>query len=162
MRSDWRRTNKQRRMDLLFRRCHDMIFSLIITMLMLIMFHTNCERYTTKTQGDMSGEGRIVSFNLIGMFGKYTGDYQKVWKISERENAEQRFIEMIEEPRFDTKLYALMGLKIISSDKYDTYKDDLLEVQIRVRYGYGGCMITSLPVSDVVELIDQCQLPDPR
>jgi hypothetical protein len=69
---------------------------------------------------------------------------------------------MIEEPRLATKLYALMGLKIISSDKYDIYKNSFLDVQTCVKYGGGGCIIQSLPVSDIMKLIDQNQLLNPR
>jgi hypothetical protein len=161
MRSDWGKTSKQHRTNSLYRRCHDAIHGLMILTLMLIISHANCGRHSVKTEGDIF-RGKIVSFSRIGIAGIYTDDYQQVWNISEEENAEQRFIEMIEEPGLDRKLYALMGLKIISSDNYNIYKNSLLEIQTRVTYGGGGCIIGELPVSGIVKHIDHNQLPDPR
>lgn len=149
-------------MNSVYCRWHSAIRDLTVLTLMLIISHANCGRQTTKTQGDIFFGGKIVSFRGIGIAGTYTDDYRKVWNISEEENAEQRFIEMIEEPRLDRKLYALMGLKIISSDMYDIYKKSLLEVQTRVKYGGGGCIIQTIPVSEIVKRIDENQLTDPR
>jgi hypothetical protein len=158
MRSDWGRMNKKHRMNPLYYKWHN----LMILTLVLFISNTNCSRQTAKTQRNVPTGGKIVSFSRIGIAGNYTDDYRKVWNISEGENAEQQFIEMIEEPGLDRKLYALMGLKIISSDIYEIYKNNLLNVQTSVKYGGGGCVIRTLPVSYIVKFIDQNQLLDPR
>ena len=161
MRSDWKIKEKPHRENPQCCRWRNAILGPMILAIMIFVSHTNCRKHSVKTEGDIF-LGHIVSFSRIGIAGNYTHDYLNVWEISEEENAEQRFIEMIEEPRLDRKLYALMGLKIISSHRYDIYKNNLLNVQTSVQYGGGGCLIPYIPVSEVVKRIDRDQLRDPR
>jgi len=103
----------------------------------------------------------IVSFSRIGIAGHYTENYIRIWNIAKDNDAENRFSIMLEEPALDIKLYALMGLKIINSDKYIVYRERLSKIKTGVRYGGGGCVIEVRPVNKIVEFIDQYQLREP-
>ena len=134
--------------------------STVLTLLLFISY-TCCARKKIKTQ-EVLQSGGIVSSTPIGLAGTYTENYKKIWSISEERNAEQHFIEMIEDPNLDIQLYALMGLKIISSDKYNIYKEKLLTIETLVPYGLGGCMVGELQGGKIVENIDKYPLTDPR
>lgn len=138
-----------------------------VTIIITILLFASCANRATTNRGNEDNTNAIrkygiVSFRRIGFAGTYIDDYIRIWKIAKISDAESKFTMMIEEPDLDTKLYALMGLKIISSDKYKVYRKRISKIKSEVRYGGGGCMISVMPVSDIVEIIDQSQLLDPN
>ena len=135
--------------------------------ILIILFSFSCSSHnkskpTTTENIEESRKYRIVSFSRIGIAGTCTDDYKTVWKIAAEDDAEIRFMQMIENPGWDSKLYALIGLKLVASDQYEVYRNELGKKDTYILYGGGGCIIQTLPVSAVVEFINEARLPNPN
>ena len=135
-----------------------------IIALLIALLIVGCSRYATIDQeahGDQVAKAVIVSFLPIGPGGLYTGDYRQVWQISRDEDAERRFVEMIERENIADALYGLMGLKIINSEAFSLHAQNLSSRPEEVRYGR-GCIIMNRSAQAVIQSIDQADLPEPR
>lgn len=135
-----------------------------IIALLIALLIVGCGRHATKSQeahGDQADRSVIVSFLPIGPGGLYTGDYRQVWQISRDEDAERKFVDMIERENIAGALYGLMGLKIINSEAFSLHAQTLSSRPEEVRYGR-GCIIMNTSAQAVIQSIDQADLPEPR
>jgi hypothetical protein len=104
---------------------------------------------------------QIFSVTRIGFAGTYTGGYLAVWAQRSQPDAEAIFLAQLKDPDPAARLYGLVGLKLIASDQYAVSRDALAREAGKVAAGPGGCMIMSMPIKDLVALIDRTGLEDP-
>ncbi|MEJ2129012.1 MAG: hypothetical protein P8X81_09205 [Woeseiaceae bacterium] len=91
----------------------------------------------------------------IGISGAYTREFELVVERSRTDEAEQVYLEYLHSPDAETRLYGLLGLKIIESDKYPKYLEEILADDSIVNYGASGCSIMPERSSFVAELLDK-------
>jgi len=100
-------------------------------------------------------EETIYSHAAIGIAATYTDEYEAVLEWSRTNATADLYLENLASSDPALRLYGLLGLKIIGSDKYRKFLDDLLVDDTMTPYGRGGCIIDGAPVSSIARDIDE-------
>lgn len=121
---------------------------------MIFMRQENKEAYMAGKFFNEQEELPYFCLSPSGIVGTYTEEYELISSISECSDAESQYLERISPAEVEKSLYALAGLKLIGSAKYEEGKAKLGNIESMVEYSGGGCMFAVITVAEVIKKID--------
>ena len=109
---------------------------------------------------DFLSSRTVVKYGYIGRARVYPEELKALWVIAKDPKSEEYFFKMTEKQNDYAKLYGLMGLKVIKSNKYDAVKTKLGKNNSNITF-FEGCVASTHSVSKMAEMITKKDIPTP-